>query len=89
MEKGDARGLRGSEIGWGCHCGHTALMIGVEFYPWLVQWRMWELAHTQLLSAQVVLHSPVIGNQSLAAMITAIKTINALHSGNIFYLLGF
>lgn len=36
-------------------------------------------------------HSPVIGcvsNQSLAAIITAIKTVNALHSGNIFYLLG-
>lgn len=32
-------------------------------------------------------HSAVIGNQSLAAIITAVKTINALHSGNIFWFL--
>lgn len=79
-------GIQGTSPGWGCHCGHTALILGGEFYPWLVQWRVWWLIPS---FSQHISHSPVNWNQSLAAIITAIKSMNALHSGNIFYLLGF
>lgn len=68
-------GERRCLVGWeaqGCHCRHSALMLGVEFYPWLSNG-----GYGSWLSTSRP-HSPVIGNQSLAAIITAIKTINAL-----------